>query len=65
MTAIRVSLVQREVQIRPFRIEAFDQLQLPAAFPFLELLLPGDGLVDVAIMLVPDQRLDAIPRGER
>ena len=54
------SHVQRLVEIRPLRIEPFDQVELPPALPFLELLFPRNGFVDVAVMLVPDKHSHGI-----
>jgi hypothetical protein len=62
--APRKSIVQRLVKVSPVRIESLDQLELPPSLPFLQLLFPRDRAPDVAVMLVPDGRLDAVFRGE-
>jgi len=62
--APRKSVVQRLVKVSPVWIEPLDQLELPPSLPFLQLLLTRDRLPDVAVMLVPNERLDAVLRGE-
>jgi hypothetical protein len=38
--------------------------RLEVSLPFLQLLFPRDRVPDIAVMLVPDERLDAVFRGE-
>jgi hypothetical protein len=58
------SAVEIKIEIPPGGIHALDKLQLPATLPFLQLLLSGDGLVEVALDLVPDKHMHVIPSGE-
>jgi hypothetical protein len=60
----RKLIVQRLVEVSPVRIEPFDQLEFRPSLPFLQLLLPRDRFPDIAVVFVPDERLDAVFRGE-
>jgi hypothetical protein len=60
----RRSRVQRLIKVGPIWIEPLDQFELPLALPFLQLLLPRDRMIDVTIVLVPDQHLHRIFRSE-
>src|SRR5277367_4239870 len=52
------------VKVSPIRIDALDQVELPSPLPFLELLFPSNRLVDIGVVLVPDEPCDRVFRGE-
>ena len=51
---------QRRVQIKPMRIGAFDQVDLPCAGVVFDCLLALDRFAHVGELLVPDEHVDAI-----
>ena len=60
-----ISPVQSLVQIRPGQIKFSINSDFPAAPPFLQLFLPRDRSVGVAVKLVPDELRHAVFRCER
>jgi hypothetical protein len=56
--------LQIRVQIDPTRVVTLDQVELPLAFPFFDLLFPADRRFDRIVRFEPDQSVDAIARGE-
>src|SRR5439155_10807699 len=48
------------VEIPPFAIVALDQFELPLAAPFLDLLLPQNGIRHRLMELQVDQQVDAV-----
>src|SRR5262249_46332937 len=52
------------VEIDPMRVGAFDQVEFPLAFPFLDLLFPANRTFDRIVQLEPDQLVNAIARCE-
>jgi len=51
-------------EIVPIGVVPFDQLDLPAALPFLHPLLPHDGSFDVVIALDVHEPIDTVALGE-
>jgi hypothetical protein len=67
LATILVSIVWRQalsqnivVEIAPFGIDAFDQLDLPSALPFLDLLLSLDGRRHVVVQLNVDKQVHRV-----
>src|SRR4051812_34544758 len=58
------SVTDRLVQILPFRILCFDQLDLPAPLPFLEFFLAGNRGDRVVVDFEPDKPCDIVPGSE-
>ena len=58
------SLVQGVVEVGPFGIVAFDQLQLPSALPCLDLVFPCLRALAGIVRLIPDEPGHAIPARE-
>jgi hypothetical protein len=56
------SIVQRLVKVSPAGIEPLNQFKVPFSLPFLQLLFSCDRVPDIAVMLVRDERLDAVLR---
>jgi len=55
---------QRWIEVHPLGIIRLDQLQFPFPPPFLQRLLPSDGLVDLVEGFVVDQPMDVVLRRE-
>src|SRR4051794_4715104 len=53
-------LVQRLVEVVPFRVHAVDEADLPGARPVLDRLLALDRVADVFETLVVDETLEAV-----
>ena len=51
-------------QVQPLGIFGLDQRQFPGAPPALDRFLAGDGFLDGAVRLTPDEPLDPVPLGE-
>lgn len=51
-------------QLVPFGIALLDQLDLPLTWPALQGFLTLDGVADVEVLLIPDEAMHAISRGE-
>src|SRR4051812_48622238 len=52
-------------EIPPFQVVLFNELNFPIPVPFLQLLLPHDGLLSPFIRFDIDQTMDAIFANER
>jgi len=48
------------IEITPFRIEFFDQLNLPDSIPFLDLLFPRYGSHYISMYFIPHKLFDRI-----
>ncbi len=48
------------IQVTPFRIGLFNQLNLPGPFPFLDRLFPRDGSLHGLVYFVPHQRMYSV-----
>src|SRR5436305_2010102 len=57
---VLASKVHIRVEIPPFRIVALDQVQLPFAAPFLDLLFPQDGIGHRFVELRVYQQVHAV-----